>query len=261
MAIEKISDMVPTTPNSSTIFPVVKSGVNYSVAFNTIFPASSTDNALARYDGTTGLILQNSLATCDDTGILTTTQNVANSHVFTGDTDTGTFGTAANQLSIKTNNIDRVVADALGNVLTPTQPAFTGFVTTTQNNVTGDATFYLVINYTEIFDVANNFNATTGIFTAPVTGKYMFFAAVNVTGCTIANAGGLYVETSNRVYASATYRPASNLDIGMECACVADMDVGDQAYMTVATNGEAGKTNDLFGSSLGFTRFGGMLIG
>lgn len=36
-------------------------------------PASSTDNAVARFDGTTGKLLQNSAATLSDTGALTTT--------------------------------------------------------------------------------------------------------------------------------------------------------------------------------------------
>jgi hypothetical protein len=36
-------------------------------------PASATDNALARYDGTTGKLLQNSGAVVDDSGNLTAT--------------------------------------------------------------------------------------------------------------------------------------------------------------------------------------------
>lgn len=35
-------------------------------------PASSTDNAIARWDGTTGLAIQNSLATISDAGLLNT---------------------------------------------------------------------------------------------------------------------------------------------------------------------------------------------
>ncbi len=34
-------------------------------------PASSTDNAFARFDGTSGKVIQNSLVTCDDSGIVT----------------------------------------------------------------------------------------------------------------------------------------------------------------------------------------------
>lgn len=40
-------------------------------------PASSTDNALARYDGTTGKIIQDSVATLDDAGNLVTTSATA----------------------------------------------------------------------------------------------------------------------------------------------------------------------------------------
>lgn len=47
-------------------------------------PASSTDNAIARYDGTTGKIIQNSGATVDDAGNITASGGVsiANSSVF-----------------------------------------------------------------------------------------------------------------------------------------------------------------------------------
>lgn len=40
---------------------------------NVVGPAASTDNAIARYDGTTGALLQNSLVTVDDAGVLTAT--------------------------------------------------------------------------------------------------------------------------------------------------------------------------------------------
>lgn len=46
---------------------------------NVVGPASSTDNAIARYDGTTGKLIQNSAATIDDSGNLT-----ANTGIFIG---------------------------------------------------------------------------------------------------------------------------------------------------------------------------------
>ncbi len=47
-------------------------------------PASSTDNAIARFDTTTGKLLQNSLATIDDAGILTTSGLVSSTLTTTG---------------------------------------------------------------------------------------------------------------------------------------------------------------------------------
>ena len=43
---------------------------------DTIGPSSSTDNAIARYSGTTGKLLQDSAITIDDSGNLTTTGDI-----------------------------------------------------------------------------------------------------------------------------------------------------------------------------------------
>lgn len=43
----------------------------------TIGPASSTDEAIARYDGTTGKLLQNSATTVSDTGVINIPENVS----------------------------------------------------------------------------------------------------------------------------------------------------------------------------------------
>ena len=55
---DNISQVIPPPPEPS-------------IAGNVFGPASSTDNALARFDGTTGKLLQNSAATLTDAGLLT----------------------------------------------------------------------------------------------------------------------------------------------------------------------------------------------
>jgi hypothetical protein len=59
---------------------------------DTVGPASSTDNAIARFDGTTGKLLQNSSATISDSGLLTATSARVTSlntgdHLIKTDTD------------------------------------------------------------------------------------------------------------------------------------------------------------------------------
>ena len=65
-------------------------------------PASSTDNALARYDSTTGKIIQNSTATLSDAGTLTAT---AFSGPLTGDVTGNVSGTAATVTGATQSNI------------------------------------------------------------------------------------------------------------------------------------------------------------
>lgn len=74
-------------------------------------PASSTDNAVARWDGATGKLLQNSVVIVDDSGNISGVNSIANgagavgtpSYTFTGDLDTGMWHSAANTLDFSTN--------------------------------------------------------------------------------------------------------------------------------------------------------------
>lgn len=93
-------------------------------------PSSSTDNAITRYDGTTGKVVQNSGVTIDDsnnmTGVvaLTTTgvvtvpagTNSAPAITTTGDTNTGIYFPAADQVAVTTGGTARVFVDSDGDV-------------------------------------------------------------------------------------------------------------------------------------------------
>ena len=66
--------------------------------------------------------------------------------------------------------VDEIQSTSGGGVLQPTKPAFRGAIPviasanyTTETDITG---------YTESFDIGNDFNHTTGIFTVPVDGLY-----------------------------------------------------------------------------------------
>jgi len=65
-----------------------------------------------------------------------------------------------------------------GQVVMPLQPFFQAYNNTTRSNETGDGTTYTVICNKEVEDNESNYDTTTGVFTAPVAGRYLFFAAV-----------------------------------------------------------------------------------
>ena len=60
--------------------------------------------------------------------------------------------------------------DSTGRVTTPARPAFAA----TGTNYTQGSGAAIIIPASETFDIGSNFNASTGVFTAPITGIYQF---------------------------------------------------------------------------------------
>ena len=121
----------------------------------------------------------------------------------------------------------------------PLQPAFLANKSGASNNVTGGGTGYDFASFTEVYDQNADFNASTGVFTAPVTGRYLFqalFAFYTVdSNHTLAR---LYINASNQNYYIATVSP-----YGMKGAsgdgyfyvmggCMHDLDAADTVIMT-----------------------------
>jgi len=93
-------------------------------------PSSSTDNAITRYDGTTGKVVQNSGVTIDDsnnmtgvvaltaTGVVTVPAgtNSAPAITTTGDTNTGIYFPAADTIAFTEGGTESVRIDSSGNV-------------------------------------------------------------------------------------------------------------------------------------------------
>ena len=77
---------------------------------------------------------------------------------------------------------------------------------TTISNVTGDNTFYgPIIFNTVAFDTGSNYNATTGLFTAPTTGKYLCCCS-----CSLQNLGAAHTSGEFRLLiAGSTYTRSS----------------------------------------------------
>lgn len=66
-----------------------------------------------------------------------------------------------------------------------TNPSFFAYASANLAGVTGDGTNYTVLFDSTSFDTTSSYNTGTGIYTAPVTGKYLFFT--NITAYPFSN--------------------------------------------------------------------------
>lgn len=131
------------------------------------------------------------------------------------------------------------------------------------SNITGDGTAYQVVLPSEIFDRGGDYDTSTGLFTAPKTGIYPLFGSLYVGGIISSHTSMLIaIVTSNRVYGVVYANPyplvVATDRVIFGVSCLADMDVGDTAYLRLTVSGGT-KVVDIIYSSA-YTYFGGYLL-
>lgn len=62
------------------------------------------------------------------------------------------------------------------------QPMFCAYLSASVTNVTGDGTYYSITWNSTTINQSSSFNTTTHLFTAPVTGNYLFILCAQLTG-------------------------------------------------------------------------------
>jgi len=134
------------------------------------------------------------------------------------------------------NGGTRMLIAADGAVTLPSQPLFNASVSyNSQSNVTGDATNHTIVFDTEAFDRGADYNTSTGVFTAPVTGMYQLSVSVQWMGVTSGmNDSSVGVVTSNGGF-TVWQDSASGISPNMthNGTMLEDMDAGDTASVTI----------------------------
>jgi hypothetical protein len=147
------------------------------------------------------------------------------------------------------------------------QPCFAAYLNTSVANVTGDSTLYHIIFDTKQFDNGTNFSTSTGSFTAPVSGRYLFTYSVGMGGTGVAHtAATIRLVTTGMTFSGNVFNPGvyANVNGVAETAAsfVVNMSLNDTAYVQMAAyNGT--KVVSAFGVDGGgitYTSFTGHLI-
>lgn len=261
---------IPGAAGSALTVNGVNSAANYSLISQAAV-AGGIHNAarLWNYDGTAGSATQVSI-------------DVFNQLAATGGDPSLRFlniGIRAVTLGIDSSTDQFVIANssALGssNILTwtasnnqinlPLQCSFHAWISTAQNNVTGAGTYYDVIFQTERYDVSSSYNNTTGVFTAPATGKYLFTSQIEYTGITAAMTWG---EMGFQVNAVTFVGGLSYINVGaaavigtfisLQNTCLMSLTAGDTVRVRTRIQNGAGDTADLAIATSSF--FAGQLL-
>lgn len=154
-----------------------------------------------------------------------------------------------------------------GEINYPLQPAFLAVLDANIADVTGDATVYVVILDTEVFDQNADFDLATSTFTAPITGRYKFESCCTVDDLTaLFTIGSTAFLTSNRLYVAnfgnvGAYFDAATTQLSNSFSIFTDMDAADTCVFRVSV-GTSTKTVDVVtgGATNPYTWFSGSLV-
>lgn len=180
------------------------------------------------------------------------TGGVGKQYIFSTSTDLDIYNAQAGDIKFTTNAIERMRIDSSGRVTQPYQPAFYAYKSNA--NYTGNAT---ITSWNGVpLNIGGHFNGTTGVFTAPIAGKYFFSgrALLNQTN----SAGYYYLDfvyngaTASRMY---KYVPASTYE-SFDISLMYNLNANDTVNLEVQVAGSS-----WYGVNSVYTQFIGRLLG
>ena len=129
------------------------------------------------------------------------------------------------------------------------------------SNVTGDGTLYTGIFESVRSNIGSYYNVSTGIFTAPITGTYVFTATIDLSGLTGSDTSASVLlqqggSVSDTFYIYFSNIAATQTEIINSGSAIVKMVAGDTVQVNSTVSGSTKTVS--FGSN---SKFGGFLVG
>lgn len=220
-----------TTPAAGNFTTLDATGDITGANFQPDGDTAAGDSAAVGYTATEGLVL--------------TGQGSTNDITLKNDADAEVGGVLTGTTTFKFQ----------GEVLIPNRCYVQAYLSATKSNVTGDGTAYVLAGFTEGKDVGADFDAATGIFTAPETGNYYVNSSYNMTGLLAGHVnggvslGGTIAADPNVYYNPyAIFAAASSITTSPTISGIYPMTAG-QTLWIISTVSSSTKVVDLLGGS------------
>jgi len=152
-----------------------------------------------------------------------------------------------------TNGTTAQTIDSTGRILTPARPAFRAHKT----DASVSATNNYVLNVAS-FNVGSHYSTSTGKFTCPINGVYVFYANILSANNQVSNDLSLYLnntDTDDRLIRSRVDNGGnSNAYATANIYFVGNFSTNDEVFLRV-------DSGEFFGTDRTWAQFGGYLLG
>jgi len=204
-------------------------------------PGSSTDDALAKFDSTTGKVIQNSTATLTDAGLLTVsnlvgTINTVTQNTITTMTGLTTVGTIAS-LVATTADINGGTFDGIVGGTTPADGSFTTLSAST--SITGTLATAAQTNITSVGTIGTGTWQGTAVADAYVATASTWNGAVTTANAALPKAGGTMsggIVMADQLLTRPEIKDYSETKIGVAAAATVDLDMTSGNVFTVTAD-------------------------